>query len=116
MSSPHRILLVEDEPLIVMMLEDALDEMGKSVVGSADTVAGALALIERDDFDAAILDLNLRGGETSWPVADALAALGKPFLLATGGAGDTVVPAHRHRPVVHKPFMMDAIARALDAL
>ena len=116
MTEPIRILLVEDEPLIAMMREDALDEIGKSVAGMADTVAAALILVEKGEFDAAILDVNLRGGEKSWPVADALAASGKPFLLATGGAGDAVAPAHRTRPVLHKPFTIDGVARALDAL
>ena len=116
MSSLQRILLVEDEPLIAMMLEDFLDLLGKTLAGTADAVAPALALVEAGGIDAAILDVNLRGGEQSWPVADALAARGIPFLFATGGTQDGLIDAHRERPTLAKPFTMDGVARALDAL
>ncbi|MGI4731563.1 MAG: response regulator [Janthinobacterium lividum] len=116
MSSPLRILLVEDEPLIAMMLEDFLEVLDRQVAGSADNVDAALALVEAGGFDAAILDVNLRGGEKSWPIADALAAKGKPFLIATGGSDDTVAPQHKNRPVLQKPFTMDGVQKALDAL
>ena len=115
MAANERILLVEDEPLIAMMLEDVLEELDRRVAGTADTVAAALRMVEQDGFDAAILDVNLRGGEKSWPVADALAAAGKPFLLATGG-GDDVSADHRGRPVLHKPFTMESVRLALDSL
>ncbi|KQN07316.1 MULTISPECIES: response regulator [unclassified Sphingomonas] len=116
MTSPVRILVVEDEPLIAMMLEDFLDILGKSVAGTADTVATALAAIDAGGIDAAILDVNLRAGEKSWPIADRLAAAGIPFVLATGGSGDTIEPAHRDRPVLSKPFTMDGIEQALNEL
>ena len=116
MTSPVRILLVEDEPLIAMMLEDFLDVLDRQVAGSADNVASALALVAAGGFDAAILDVNLRGGEKSWPIADALAARGTPFLLATGGSDDMVAPQHKDRPVLQKPFTMDGVQKALDAL
>jgi DNA-binding response OmpR family regulator len=112
----QRILIVEDEPLISMMLEDFLDALDRQVAGIADTVADALALIEAGGIDAAILDVNLRAGETSWPIADALAAAGIPFLLATGGSGDTIAEAHRGRPVLSKPFTLNSVGIALDAL
>jgi CheY-like chemotaxis protein len=114
MTEPQRILIVEDEPLIAMMLEDFLDALGKQVAGTAETVAGALARVGEGGIDAAILDVNLRGGEKSWPVADALAGAGIPFVLATGG--DTVADAHAERPVLAKPFTMDGVERALAAL
>ena len=116
MATPHRILVVEDEPLIAMMLEDFIDALDKQLVGVADSVGEALALVEAGGIDAAILDVNLRGGETSWPIADALAKAGIPFLLATGGSGDSIEPAHRDRPVLAKPFTMDAVEKALAAL
>jgi len=116
MSVPQRILLVEDEPLIAMMLEDFLDALGKTLAGTADSVAPALALIEAGGVDAAILDVNLRGGEKSWPVADALAARGIPFVFATGGTQDGLVDGHRERPTLAKPFTMDGVAKALEAL
>ena len=116
MTEPRRILIVEDEPLIAMMLEDFLDVLGKELAGTADSVASALPLVQAGGIDAAILDVNLRGGEKSWPIADALAAAGVPFLLATGGGDDAVVEAHRGRPVLPKPFTMDAVEKALASM
>ncbi|MBA4761351.1 response regulator [Sphingomonas sp.] len=116
MSAPQRILVVEDEPLIAMMIEDFLDMLGKDHAGTADSVASALEIVSAGGIDAAILDVNLSGGELSWPIADALAAQGVPFVLATGGSGDTVVDAHRDRPVLAKPFTMDAVEQALAEL
>lgn len=113
---PNRILIVEDEPLIAMMLEDFLDALGKEIAGSADTVPTAIACIEAGGVEGAILDVNLRGGETSWPIADALAQRGIPFVLATGAGGDTIAERHRSRPVLTKPFTMDGVEVALGRL
>ena len=117
MPGPRRILIVEDEPLIAMMLEDYLDALDREVAGTADNVASALALLgDGDGIDAAILDVNLKGGDTCWPIADALASRGIPFLLATGGSGDAVAEAHRARPVLPKPFTIDNVDKALNGL
>ncbi|MEN2785015.1 response regulator [Sphingomonas qilianensis] len=116
MNGPQRILIVEDEPLIAMMLEDFLDIQGRALAGQADTVADALALVAAGGIDAAILDVNLRDGEQSWPIADALAAKGVPFVFATGGSQDGVIEAHRDRPTLPKPFTMDGVEKALNAL
>lgn len=112
----QRVLIVEDEPLIAMMIEDFLEALDRELAGSADNIADALAMVAHGGIDAAILDVNLRGGEQSWPVADALAAMGIPFVLATGGGGDSIAEAHRDRPVLSKPFTMDAVEKALDGL
>jgi DNA-binding response OmpR family regulator len=116
MSTGRRILVVEDEPLIAMMLEDFLDMLGHQLAGTADSVDGALAAIDAGELDAAILDINLRGGERSWPIADALVGRGIPFVLATGGTGDSIAEQHRDRPILTKPFTMDGVKRALAAL
>ncbi|MDO7844363.1 response regulator [Sphingomonas immobilis] len=116
MAGPTNILIVEDEPLIAMMLEDFLDILGKSLAGSADNIASALEVIGGGAVDAAILDVNLRGGETSWPIADALAEQGIPFVFASGGSNDSVAERFKGRPTLAKPFTMDAVAAALDAL
>ncbi len=110
------ILIVEDEPLIAMMLEDFLEVLEQTVAGSADSVAGALERVRQGGIDAAILDLNLRGGEKSTPVAQALADAGIPFVFATGGSDDSVEAQFRGRPVLQKPFTMDGVAKALAAL
>lgn len=113
MSAPRRILVVEDEPLIAMMLEDFLDMLGKTVAGTADNCAEAIRLVDGGEVDGAILDLNLRGGEKSTAVAEALAARGIPFVFATGGGGDCVDERFRSRPCLHKPFTMDGVEKAL---
>ncbi|RYD98097.1 MAG: response regulator [Sphingomonadales bacterium] len=114
MSVPKRILIVEDEPLIAMMLEDFLEALDYQVAGTADTIATALEQI--GECDVAILDVNLRAGEQSWPIADKLAELGIPFVIATGGGGDTIAEAHRDRPILSKPFTMDSVDKALATL
>lgn len=116
-----RILIVEDEPLIAMLLEDLLDALGYDCAGAADGVPGALALIGSATagpgaIDGAIIDVNLRGGEKSWPVADALAARGIPFVIATGGGDSAITERHRARPRLNKPFSLDGVDRALAAL
>ncbi|QNQ11317.1 response regulator [Sphingomonas alpina] len=116
MSSPQNILIVEDEPLIAMMLEDFLDVLGKKLAGSVDNIADALQLVEAGGIDAAILDVNLRGGEKSFPIADALARNGIPFVFASGGTSESISEAHRDRATLAKPFTMDGVAKALDAL
>lgn len=115
MTAPS-ILIVEDEPLITMMLEDFLDTLGYRVAGTADRVADGVALACNGDCDAAIIDVNLRDGEASWPVADALKAAGKPFLIATGGQGDSIAPEHAGAPILSKPFTMDGVRTALEGL
>ncbi|RYD54045.1 MAG: response regulator [Sphingomonadales bacterium] len=114
--SAKNILIVEDEPLIAMMLEDFLDVLEYRVAGTADCVSQALELIAEGNCDGAILDVNLRAGEVSWPIADKLAELGIPFIIATGGGGDSIAEAHRNRPILSKPFTMDTVQKALAGL
>ena len=109
-------LIVEDEPLISMMLEDFLDALGYQLAGSADALPDALALVEQGGFDAALLDVNLRDGETSWPVADALSAQGRPFILATGGGNEMVPDRHADVPVLSKPYTLDGVRNAFETL
>ena len=112
----QHVLVVEDEPLIAMMIEDFLEMLGKVIVGPVDSVADALALIDAGGIDAAILDVNLRGGETSWAIADRLAAADVPFVFASGGSGDMVTERFRDRPVLPKPFTMSGVEKALLTL
>lgn len=108
------VLIIEDEPLIAMMIEDFIDMLGHTVAGTADCVPDALAEVEAGNFDVAILDVHLRDG-VCWPVADALVAKGKPFLLATGGHVEPPPAAHADAPTLAKPFTLDGIEQALDA-
>jgi CheY-like chemotaxis protein len=112
-TTPRSILIVEDEPLISMMLEDFLDSLGHNIVGTCESVPDALARVEEGGFEVAILDVNLKG-ERIWPVADRLIEMGVPYVLATGGHIDPPPAAHASAPVLSKPFTIDAIEPALD--
>jgi len=116
MTSVQHILVVEDEPLIAMMLEDFLDVLGKQPVATVDSVAAAIEAIGAGQIDAAILDVNLRGGEKSTPVAEVLAERAIPFVFASGSGGESVDERFRDRPLLQKPFTMDGVERALAAL
>ena len=111
----RRILVVEDEALVAMLVEDALLDAGATVMGPVATVAEALALLAKDPPDVAVLDLNL-AGETSTPVADALAARGIPFVVATGYGADGLPPGHAAVPVLAKPYDPDDLTTALSRL
>ena len=78
-----RVLLLDDEPLITMLLEDILEQLRYEIVGPAHTVAVALDLIETTPPDAAILDVTLRN-ELSYPAAHALRVRRIPFMFLTG--------------------------------
>ncbi len=109
MSESRSILIVEDEPLIAMMLEDFLDSLGHKVVGIAETVEDAMACIDEGGFEVAIVDVHLKHGEHVWPVADRLSDEGLPFVLATGGHIDPPPAKHAAAPVLSKPYTIDAI-------
>ncbi|MGQ0660745.1 response regulator [Sphingosinicella sp.] len=107
------ILIVEDEPLIAMMLEDFLESLGHTVVGSVDSVEAALDHVGRGGFDVAIVDVQLKDGKQAWPVADRLVETGTPFVLATGGHVEAPPAHHAAAPVLAKPYTIDAIEPAL---
>jgi len=99
----RRILVVEDEMLIAMVIEDALQASGGKIVGPVATLEKALKLAEEEKFDAAILDVTIRGGKV-YPVAELLLARGIPFVFASG-YGDWALPeALRDKPRLMKPF------------
>ena len=109
------ILIVEDEPLIAMMLEDFVEGLGHSTVGSADTVEDALDYVARGGFDLVILDVNL-GKTECWPIADALAGRSIPFILATGGHVSKPPSQYAGVPTLQKPFTFDSVRDALESL
>ena len=114
MSEPRTILIVEDEPLIAMMLEDFLESMGHRISGTCDTVGQALEEAERGGFDLAILDVNLKG-ESVWPVATALRERGTPFVLASGGHVEPPPPEFKNAPMIEKPFTIDRVTPVIEA-
>ncbi|RYE92579.1 MAG: response regulator, partial [Oxalobacteraceae bacterium] len=79
-----KVMIVEDETMVSMLVEDMLIDAGHTPVGPAACVADALALIDTETFDAALLDINLGGVETAFPVADRLDELGIPYALVSG--------------------------------
>lgn len=113
MESGRNILIVEDEPLIAMMLEDFLAELGHEVVGTVDSVEAALDHVEKGGFDVAIVDVQLKDGKQAWAVADRLAETGTPFVIATGGHVEQPPEQHAAAPVLAKPYTIEAIEPAL---
>jgi len=113
MAGGRSILIIEDEPLIAMMLEDFLESLGHVPAGTADNVEDALDCVVRGGFDLAILDVNL-GARECWPVADALAARRIPFILATGGHINPAPADHAGAPTLPKPFTLDSVREALE--
>jgi CheY-like chemotaxis protein len=106
----RRILLVEDEALVAMMIQDVLIESGHSVIGPVSRAAEALHAAKESDFDAAILDINLGDG-MAYPVADILSARGVPFVFVTGYEADTVDDRFRTVPVLQKPIERQMLQR-----
>jgi CheY-like chemotaxis protein len=110
------ILVVEDEVLIAMEIEQMLADLGCTVLGPAPSVARALALIEREEPDFAILDVNL-GRERSAPVAEALRERGVPYALATGyDRSQLPEDAYRDTPHLGKPLDHQRLVGALACL
>lgn len=115
MLSSLRVLIVEDESLVAMLLEDMLLDLGAEVVGVAASVENALALLQDESIDAALLDVNIEG-QRSFPVADALRDRGIPYAFATG-FGDGVLPEkYASVPVILKPYALGDIERTLQTL
>lgn len=111
--SKVRILIAEDEALIAMMLEDFVDALDCEVAATVDTVDAALEMISPSAFDAAILDVNLKDGEPSWPIADALDAAEIPFIFTSGGDRNQPPQKHRNKMFLTKPFSLEKLEKAL---
>ncbi|ABF53439.1 response regulator [Sphingopyxis alaskensis] len=109
----RRILIVEDDVLIGMMLVDMFDALGLPEPAQATSTDEALALIASEPLAGALVDINL-GEEKGWPVADALAARGVPFAFTSGG-GDVIPAEHASCRLISKPFRIGDIETALRA-
>jgi CheY-like chemotaxis protein len=105
-----RLLVVEDETMIALMLEDMLDAFGCVVVDVAGTLSRGLDLAANEslDLDGAILDVNL-GGEKVYPVAERLEARGVPFIFCTGYGKAGLAPGFAHIPTLTKPYMREEL-------
>jgi CheY-like chemotaxis protein len=111
----RRVLVVEDELLVLMMIEDILADLGCESVVAAATVEKALAAIDAQVIDLAMLDMNLNG-DTNPAVAEALAARGIPFVYSTGNGGPNMRDGYRDRPVLKKPFRNEELVEMLTRL
>ena len=114
-STARRILVVEDEFLVALLLEEELHALGFSIVGPFTSVATATEAARREHFDLAILDINV-AGEMVFPVADALSARGVPFLFVSGYGEMNLPERHRTTPCLAKPCEQTALAREIERL
>jgi CheY-like chemotaxis protein len=119
MSAPDltglRVLVVEDEMMVSMLIEDMLTDLGCIVVGPAARLDEAIALTENEQIDCAVLDVNL-GGQPIFPLADILRAKGAPFAFATGYGDAGLRDVDKGSPVLQKPFRETDLARILGEL
>ena len=107
-----RVLIVEDEMLIALLIEDHLIEFGCSMVGPCGSVAQALDTIRAEPVDMAVLDVNL-GGEMVYPVAEALEKLHIPFLFLSGYGQEALRPGDARWRVCTKPFTAKILANMM---
>ena len=110
-----RVLVVEDEMMVSMLIEDMLDELGCAIVGPASRIDEATTLAREADMDCAVLDVNL-GGQPIFPLADMLRERGVPFAFATGYGDAGLRDVDRGAPVLQKPFREGDLARVLGEL
>src|SRR5215467_11205268 len=110
------VLVVEDEALIAMDLQSLLEEAGYRVLGPANSTVSAMAILDGDEPDVALLDVNL-GRSDVFGVANALAERKTQVIFLTGHSAQKLPPDHRHRPLLAKPYLphvvLQAVAHAL---
>jgi CheY-like chemotaxis protein len=109
-----RVLLVEDEVMIRMVVADMVEELGHAVAAEAGDVGRATALAQTGLFDLAILDVNLNG-KMSFPAADILVKRRIPLIFASGYSADSFPAAFRSTPRLQKPFQIETLAKAIAA-
>jgi CheY-like chemotaxis protein len=109
-----RVMVVEDEMLVALLIEDMLREEGCSILGPFNTVAKALIAVATGGFDLAVLDVNL-AGEKVYPVAEALAARNIPFLFLSGYGEAAIPPGRPKWKVCNKPFRGSELTDMLSA-
>ena len=111
-----RVMVVEDDALLLISLQHMLADLGCAVAGTAMALGPALEMARDLAVDLAVLDVNLNG-ELVIPVAETLAARGVPFVFATGYGAD-ILSAFAGRPLVAKPYtrqqLEDGMMRALS--
>lgn len=114
-SEQKRVLLVEDETLVAMMMREMLIDLGYTVVGPMNDKDSALTAAKQSSIDCAVLDLNL-DGFASYPIADELAARAIPFLFLTGYDKEAVDRRYASVPLLQKPVDEQSLRQAIAAL
>ena len=114
MTEPRRILIVEDESLVAMLLETILEDMGCTPVGPASSIDEGLRLAASEQLDGALLDVNVAGRQI-FPVAEALRERGVPFVFSTGYGEGGLPDEWRGQRTIQKPFTESAVHEALMA-
>lgn len=107
-----KVIVVEDEAIVAMLLEQMLEDLGCTVTGTASQLASAVTLVNDSDADVAILDMNLAGHRVD-PVARILVEKATPFIFASGYGEDGLSAEWRGRPVLPKPFRLEELRLAL---
>jgi CheY-like chemotaxis protein len=115
MGGPASILLVEDEALIRMMLVEMIEELGHRVVAEAGQRDKAKLLAEIEEYDLAILDINLEGLNVE-PVAEAVAVRERPFFFLSGYGSAGVPDQFKGKPVLQKPCELEMLKRTIDTI
>jgi CheY-like chemotaxis protein len=109
----YSVLLVEDEVIIRVMVTDMLQELGCHVVGEAGRVKEAIDLVQKTEFDIAIMDVHLHG-QVTVPVAEAIKARNRPFIFATGYSASSLPIQLSDRPALQKPFRTEALGKLIE--
>ena len=107
-----RVLIVEDEALVAMLIEDVIAELGHESVGVAARLEAGLAMAKETDADFAVVDLKLNG-ERTYAIAEVLLRRGIRFMFVTGYGAAAVDAGWRGQVVVQKPFEVDEFERAM---
>jgi two-component SAPR family response regulator len=110
LATGNRVLLVEDEILVAMMMRDILTELGFTVVGPYSRLAEAMVAAVHEEIDAGIIDVNL-GGEFVYPVADVLAARKIPFVFVTGYGVESIDRRFGYVPIIKKPVQRQVLQK-----
>jgi CheY-like chemotaxis protein len=110
-----RVLIVEDELMIRMLLEGMLTDLGHSVAAEAGGLDEAISLAKEAEFDLAVLDVNLNGTPVT-PVVEILVERGVPFIFASGYGQRGLPEAYQTAPILQKPFQVDALEEAIQAV
>jgi PAS domain S-box-containing protein len=112
LNGEQRLLLVEDETLVGMMMKDTLTELGFHVIGPIGDLGNAIAELQGEPFQAAVLDVNLKG-EMIYSLADEIAGRGVPFIFVTGYGSEAIEARFADVPVLQKPVDRMALQRIL---